>query len=312
MATTHLAWRSCGIEKVLTLYISGNRRCNGRRARRTSEAAAAIGPRARAGPGGARITDIVNEQTIQQRVQELGPWFHNLDLAGVQTAPEHFLGDYPASHWETFENALSWDLRGRTVLDIGCNAGFFSIKMKQRGAERVVAIDTDERYLSQARFAAQVTGVDIEFHQLSVYEVGVLRERFDLVLFLGVLYHLRHPLLALDLLYEHAVGDLLLFQSMLRGSPHAGPVAPDYPITETAVFDRPDYPRLHFVEHRYCGDPTNWWIPNRAGAEAMLRSAGFEVIDRPAGEVFLCRTTATEGGALWHQRLVPDWFRRPQ
>jgi tRNA (mo5U34)-methyltransferase len=254
----------------------------------------------------------VNQQTIQQRVQELGPWFHNLDLAGVQTAPEHFLGDYPASHWETFENALSWDLRGRTVLDIGCNAGFFSIKMKQRGAERVVAIDTDERYLSQARFAAQVTGVDIEFHQLSVYEVGILRERFDLVLFLGVLYHLRHPLLALDLLYEHAVGDLLLFQSMLRGSPHAGPVAPDYPITETAVFDRPDYPRLHFVEHRYCGDPTNWWIPNRAGAEAMLRSAGFEVIDRPAGEVFLCRTTAPERGALWHQRLVPDWFRRPQ
>jgi tRNA (mo5U34)-methyltransferase len=230
----------------------------------------------------------VNQQAIAQRIEELGPWFHNIELRGVHTAPAHFLGDYPTLHWRTFENAIPWDLRGRTVLDIGCNAGFFAIKMKQRGAERVVGIDSDPRYLAQARFAADVMEVEIELKEMSVYDVGRLGERFDLVLFMGVLYHLRHPLLALDLLYEHVVGDLLLFQTMQRGSQETGPVAPDYPFSETAVFDREDYPRLHFVEKRYAGDPTNWWIPNHACSHAMLRSAGFHVIAHPAPEVYLC------------------------
>jgi tRNA (mo5U34)-methyltransferase len=232
----------------------------------------------------------VNQQTIAQRIQELGPWFHNIDLAGVQTAPDHFLGDYPRTHWRTFENALPWDLHGRTVLDIGCNAGFFAIEMKRRGAARVVGIDSDPRYLAQARLAADVSGADIEFRQLTVYEVATLGERFDLVLFMGVLYHLRHPLLALDLLHEHVVGDQLLFQTMLRGSADAGPVDGDYPFAERDVFDRHDFPKMHFIERKYSGDPTNWWIPNRACAEAMLRSAGFAVVAHPAPEVFLCRT----------------------
>ena len=148
-------------------------------------------------------TSILRDDLIA-RVRELGPWFHNLDLDGVATAPDHFLGDYPAVHWSVFSHALPDDLRGRTVLDIGCNAGFFSIQMKRRGADRVVGIDSDPRYLAQARLAADVVGVDIELRQLSVYDVARLRERFDVVLFMGVLYHLRHPLLALDLLRSHA------------------------------------------------------------------------------------------------------------
>ncbi len=251
---------------------------------------------------GQERTAVVDRQHIHQRIQELGPWFHNLDLAGVETAPDHFLGNYPAAHWRTFENALSWDLHGRTVLDVGCNAGFFSIQMKQRGAARVVGIDPDERYLSQARFAAEVVGVEIEFRRMNVYEVAALRERFDLVLFMGVLYHLRHPLLALDLLHEHVVSDLMLFQSMLRGSADAGPIDEDYAFSRTDMFDRPDFPRLHFIEHRYAGDPTNWWIPNRACAEAMLRSAGFRIVSHPSREVFLCQTRGPGRRADWFSR----------
>jgi len=156
---------------------------------------------------------------IRERVAALGPWFHNLDLNGVKTAPDHFLGDYPAVKWRHFANAIPADLSGKSVLDIGCNAGFYSLEMKRRGAARVLAIDYDEGYLQQARFAAEVSGLDIEFAQLSVYDVGALGERFDLVLFLGVLYHLRHPLLALDLIREHVVGDLFVCQSMQRGDP---------------------------------------------------------------------------------------------
>ena len=174
----------------------------------------------------------VNTGEIEQRVHELGPWFHNLDLNGVKTAPEHFLGDYPAIKWRTFSHAIPSDLRGRTVLDIGCNAGFYSMEMKRRGAERVVGIDYDESYLAQARFAAEVSGMDIEFRRMSVYDVGSLGEKFDLVLFMGVLYHLRHPLLALDLLHEHVARDLLVFQSMLRGSAETGQFNRDYPFSD--------------------------------------------------------------------------------
>ena len=159
-----------------------------------------------------------SSDAIQRRIVELGEWFHNMNLRGHPTAPHHALGDYPAIKWRHFADAIPADLRGRTVLDVGCNAGFYSIEMKRRGADRVVGIDWDERYLNQARFAAEVNQADVEFLQMSVYDVAQLKTRFDLVLFMGVLYHLRHPLLALDLLHDHVTRDLLVFQSMLRGS----------------------------------------------------------------------------------------------
>jgi tRNA (mo5U34)-methyltransferase len=226
---------------------------------------------------------------IRDKVAALGPWFHNLDLNGVPTAPAHFLGDYPNVKWRRFADAVPQDLTGKTVLDIGCNAGFYSMEMKRRGAARVVGIDSDDEYLEQARFASGVKGLDIEFRRLSVYDVGALRETFDLVLFLGVLYHLRHPLLALDLIHEHVAGDLLLFQSMQRGSTEVKPLEKDHDFWTVDIFDDPGYPKLHFVEHKYAQDWTNWWVPNRACAEAMLRSAGFEIVGHPEDEVYICK-----------------------
>lgn len=233
---------------------------------------------------------LVDTDEIRRRAEALGPWFHNIHLGGgVWTAPDHFLGDYPAVKWRRFADAVPTDLSGRTVLDIGCNGGFYAMEMKRRGADRVLGIDFDEDYLAQARFAAEVAGLDIEFRRLSVYDVASLGERFDLVVFMGVFYHLRHPLLALDLIHDHVARDLLLFQSMQRGADAVEPVADDYPFAETAHFDRPGYPKMHFIEKSYSADPTNWWAPNRACAEAVLRSAGFAILAHPEEEVFLCR-----------------------
>jgi tRNA (mo5U34)-methyltransferase len=226
---------------------------------------------------------------IRTRVRELGKWFHNLDLRGVETAPDHFLGDYPRTKWKNFASAIPSDLSGRTVLDIGCNGGFYSIEMKRRGADRVVAVDFDETYLAQARFAAEVCETEIEFQKLSVYDVAKLQEKFDVVLFMGVLYHLRHPLLALDLIHEHVARDLLIFQSMQRGSDEIVPTREDYPFWQREIFAQPGFPSLYFIEDKYAGDPTNWWIPNRACAEAMLRSSGFELLEHPEEEVFVCK-----------------------
>jgi tRNA (mo5U34)-methyltransferase len=237
------------------------------------------------------VNDFTPER-IHDRVRELGNWFQNLDLHGIRTAPEHFLGNYPEVKWRRFAHAIPEDLRGKTVLDIGCNAGFYSIEMKRRGAERVLGVDFDPAYLAQARFAAEVLGLDIEFQQLSVYDVAGLGEKFDVVIFMGVLYHLRHPLLALDLIHEHVAKDLLVFQSMQRGSTGIAPVESDYDFWQTEIFERPDFPQMYFIEHRYAHDPTNWWIPNRAGMEAMLRSAGFEILQHPEDEVYICRVAS--------------------
>ncbi len=242
---------------------------------------------------------------IRRRVEALGPWFHNMDVGGVRTAPDHFLFDYPNVKFQRFAGALPADLTGKSVLDIGCNGGFYSMEMKRRGAARVLGVDSDERYLAQARFAAEVAELDIEFALLDVYDVGALGERFDLVIFMGVLYHLRHPLLALDLIREHVAGDLLLFQSMLRGSKEVMAVEGDYDIKRTAPFARAGFPRMHFIEKRYSNDPTNWWIPNRAGVEAMLRSAGFAILDRPEAEVYLCRVAEAPADAAVYPRKAP-------
>jgi tRNA (mo5U34)-methyltransferase len=241
------------------------------------------------------MDDDARAGRIRAGLAGLGPWFHNLDLHGVPTAPDHPLGDHPRKFWDYFAHALPADLSGMSVLDIGCNGGFYALEMKRRGAARVLGIDHDARYLEQARFAARQLGHDIEFRQMEVYDVAALAERFDLVLFLGVFYHLRHPLLALDLIHAHAARDLLLFQTLQRGPAEVAPVAEDHPFDETAIFTAPGYPRMQFIEHRHAGDPTNWWVPNRACTEAMLRSAGFVITRNPDAGVYLCRR---EGGRI--------------
>ena len=76
---------------------------------------------------------------------------------------------------------------------------------------------------------------------------------------------------------------------MLRGDDLSVMIEPNYPFSEKDVFNRPGFPCMYFIESSYVNDPTNWWIPNRACAEAMLRSAGFAIVGRPEEEVYLFR-----------------------
>lgn len=240
-------------------------------------------------------------ERIQEEVKRLGPWFHNMNLRGVQTAPDHFLGDYPREKWQNFAQIIPGNLEGKSVLDIGCNAGFYAQEMKRRGAARVLGIDEDDNYLEQARFAAEVNQLDIEFRSMSVYEIAKLGETFDVVLFLGVLYHLRYPLLALDLIRQTVVRDILLVQSLLRGSKETAVLEPDYPIDESEVFEEEGFPVMHFIENKFSGDATNWWIPNSACLEAMLRSAGFHITEHPEREVYLCKLRDPEEALSFSQ-----------
>lgn len=229
----------------------------------------------------------VDRDLLSRRIEELGDWFHNLDLHGIATAPNHFLGDFPRVKWKHIERAIPRDLEGASVLDIGCNGGFYSIQMKQRGAGRVLGIDVDDRYLNQARFAAETLNLDIEFEKRSVYDVEKIEGQFDYVFFMGVFYHLRYPLFALDTVIKK-VRKKLVFQTMLRGSEQTKAVENDYHFWNKEIFKDPDFPQMYFIENSYANDPTNWWIPNGAAAEGMLRSSGLEIVDHPESETWIC------------------------
>jgi tRNA (mo5U34)-methyltransferase len=238
-------------------------------------------------------------QTGLGHVEKLGPWFHNLHLPdGTQTAPDHALGDFPSFKWRQIAPLIPEDLRGWRVLDIGCNGGYYTVALAQRGAE-VLAIDIDRRYLDQARWAVRVFGLEdrVTVRQMEVYDVAAVEKGFDLILFMGVFYHLRYPLLALDLVAAK-VSRLFVFQTLTMPGDEILTPEPDYTLSQREVFLEPGWPKMAFVEHQFAADPTNWWVPNAAAVEAMLRSAGLRVLHRLDRETYVC-----EPGGAGHREF---------
>ncbi len=238
--------------------------------------------------------------SLADDIEALGPWFHNLHLPdGTQTAPGHFLGDFPTFKWEQIRGHLPADLRGWTALDIGCNAGFYSFELARRGAT-VTGIDHDPRYLRQARWAAGQFDLEaqVRFLEMQVYDLAATPETYDLVLFMGVLYHLRYPLLGLDIV-ARKVGRRMIFQTLtMPGDEEVEPPV-DVPIDRREVMLDPGWPKMAFIEHRLANDPTNWWAPTHACVEAMLRSAGLKVLERPGHEIYVCAPDEPREELAW-------------
>ena len=228
--------------------------------------------------------------THDAEIAALAPWFHNLHLPdGRQTAPDHPLGDFPAFKWKVVAPHLPADLDGWTALDIGCNAGFYSFELARRGA-RVTGLEIDDHYLEQARWAARRFGVAdrVDFRHGTVYDLARTDERWDLVLFMGVLYHLRYPLLALDLV-ARTLRRLLVLQTLTMPGEKRVKAPPDLDIEDRGRMLEPGWPKIAFVERKLAGDETNWWAPNAAAVEAMARSAGLQIAAHPGHEIWLCR-----------------------
>jgi tRNA (mo5U34)-methyltransferase len=252
---------------------------------------------------------MIERTSVTSEVRQLGEWFHNLHLpGGIETAPEHPLGDFPARKWRRVEAAVPTNLSGWRVLDVGCNAGYYSFALAARGAD-VIGVDIDERYLAQARWAS--TRLELErppeFRQLSVYRLHELGGGFDLIWFMGVAYHLRHPLLALDIL-RSLDPRYLMFQTMTFPDARSPEVPDDIPLMGRKLLAAPGWPKLAFIEHRLAEDGTNWWAANDGCARAMLRSSGFEVLECPEHETYWCRTAEVHGSI---SAELDEVFRAP-
>ncbi len=229
------------------------------------------------------------KRDIQSEIRRLGPWFHNLHLPdGTQTCPDHFLGDFPSFKWRQLAPSLPARLDGWTVLDIGCNAGFYSFALAERGAI-VTGIDVDEHYLAQARWAARELELEdrVTFRRAQVYDLARTTRKWDLVMFMGVFYHLRYPLLALDAVGRCAER-LMVFQTLSMPGDEEERDTSDLALEERERLHARGWPKMAFIEHRMVGDQTNWWAPNHAAVMAMLRSTGMKVVGRPLDETYLC------------------------
>ncbi len=196
---------------------------------------------------------------MDDELQEI-KWFHKIDLGNGVITPG--VDDTPTKLAQVH---FPEDLSGQSVLDIGAWDGFFSFEAERRGASRVVAMDggvwrvpeIGRRGFNYAHKAlnSKVETVEMEVLDVSPEHPGV----FDVVLFLGVLYHMPHPLL-----------------SLLR----VGAITGKQLILETHV-DLLDVNRpaiAYYPEDECACDPTNWCGPNGPALETMLRTAGFQKI----------------------------------
>jgi tRNA (mo5U34)-methyltransferase len=153
-------------------------------------------------------------------------------------------------------------MRGRTVLDVGTWDGFFAFECERRGAEVVATDSYVWDVISRAGFDAahQALHSKVRAEYLPVLEhspsrIGI----YDTVLFLGVLYHMRHPLLSLEAVAS-VCSRLLILETHIGSQSVPYPAMTFYPTNELA------------------GDSTNWWGPNSACVTAMLRDVGFQEV----------------------------------
>lgn len=201
------------------------------------------------------LRKLIDESAAAQHAKvTTGSWWHSIDLGQGRITPGVHTQEELHDNYRRF--ALPENLGGKRVLDMGCWDGFYSFESERRGAT-VVAVDC---WRPENFFTARAAlGSGVEFHELSVYEA--MPERlgtFDVVLFLGVLYHLRHPLLALERICE---------------------LTKEVAVIESHVVDNlfpTDKPIMEFYEEDELGGQfDNWWGPNRACLTRMLRAAGF-------------------------------------
>lgn len=202
----------------------------------------------------------MTREELQQRIASHG-WFHRINLNGLVTpGPD----DSPAKLQRV---RLPDSLAGKTVLDIGAWDGFFSFESERRGARRVLAVDsycwTGDGWGNKTGFdlAREVLGSRVEDREMEVLELAPEKiGLFDVVLFLGVLYHMRYPLQALEKVAA-VTGEMLILETKVDLLNVRAPAM--------AFYQGPEMNN----------DPTNYWAPNVSGLCSMLRSVGFRRIE---------------------------------
>jgi tRNA (mo5U34)-methyltransferase len=232
---------------------------------------------------------------ILKKIDSLGPWFHCIDLGdGIKTKTSSVTGepaDHPLGTWEIIQRCLPADLSGKSVIDVGCNAGFYSVEAKRRGVARVLGVDAQRPLINQALFVRRALDLDIEYRRMSVYDLSRSSVgQFDITLALGLIYHCKHLVLALERLFE-VTSDLLILETAIL-PPANTPDSFVDAVTGPSIMLHPLVYAENSAETKEA--VFNWFLPSTKSLEALLRNVGFgevSVFDlQPAGRaVVLCR-----------------------
>lgn len=246
---------------------------------------------------------------IAAGVERLAPWFHHIDLGhGISTKTESSAGepvDHPHGTWRFVREALSADLSGKSVLDVGCNAGFYAVEAKRRGARRVLGIDAQRHHIRQARFVRRALGLEIEFERRSVYDLNPhLLGQFDITLALGLLYHCKHLVLALENLWN-ITKEILIIESAVYPVPRALEfMRRRLGLTKPVVAWGRMTHLLAYVENPPEAREViyNWFLPGVESLRALLKNQGFEEIDvisyKKDRALFVCRKPSSNADNL--------------
>jgi tRNA (mo5U34)-methyltransferase len=226
------------------------------------------------------MSETMTREEIQARVERLGPWFHCIDLGGgLQTKTVSAIGEpieHPRPTWEKVRACLPEELAGRSVLDVGCNAGFYAVELKRRGAGRVLGVDSQRNLIRQAGFVRDVLGLDIEYRRVSVYDLDP-RElgQFDVTLALGLVYHCKHLVLALERLFA-VTRELLILETAIY-PPERSPGTFTYEVGGL----RPLLHPLAYVENETEAKEAiyNWFLPSIEALRALLKNIGFDEVE---------------------------------
>jgi tRNA (mo5U34)-methyltransferase len=227
----------------------------------------------------------MTREEILAGIEKLRPWFHCIDLGdGLQTKTESAVGEpveHPRPTWEFVRTHLPENLAGKSLLDVGCNAGFYSFEARRRGAARVVGVDAQRHLVRQARFCARALGLDgVEFEKMSVYDLDPRTlGQFDVVLALGLVYHLKHLVLALEKLFQ-VTRELLIIETAIFPPEHS-PGSFAHPVGGLRSTLHP----LAYVENSSGMKEAiyNWFLPSPEALRALLANIGFdEVTIHPA------------------------------
>jgi len=251
-------------------------------------------------------------EEVETEMQALGWWYQHFQFPnGVRTGTGKEPGYDAQARWKLIDSYVPIDLKGKTVLDMGGNSGFFSIQMKLRGAERCVLVDPFIEFIKQAEFAARQFNVRLELVNDDAHTYCLTtEERFDYVLFLGLLYHLKYPGLVLDRLAEMTKQRIFVQSNIIGTVPARYPEKCDYERSDDTLLEDPSFPKLFFIENLYNADPTNWWLPNFTGFEAMVRSAGLKIINRPHPHVIVAEPDTYFGKVVLPKLVFPRYGKK--
>jgi len=206
----------------------------------------------------------IDTESIRGRIAKHPNWYHRIELApGLVTPGVH---DSQAGLRLLDALGLPRDCSGLRVLDIGCRDGFFAFELERRKAS-VVGLDYADPAITGFSIAAEILGSHVEYRVENIYDLDPRRHGlFDLVLFLGVLYHLRNPILALDRVRSVCKpGAIVFVETQICLEPAVAEL--DLPLWQ--FFPRDS---LH-------GDATNKWAPNLAGLKSVLQECQFEILE---------------------------------